>query len=354
VSRLEVDSLGREQYAQWSALLARSPAGSIYAEPAYLAALTHATGASFRILGVSRAGELLGGVALYETSSTLGGRRAGPRLLLYYHGPVLAPYAGGYPSEQTARDIEILDQLAMALEAQGYDEIVLKSPAALGDIRPFQARGWYSWPAYSYVVPLTDLDAQWHRVESNLRRLIKRCDERDGVRFSDDSDFDAFFRLHALTLGRRGTATYLPEGPFRVFFKSLHAAGMMRLFHARLPDGTAIASQLVLLGSHPVSHTVCAGMDPAYGRLGASAFLRWRAFQELARLGYRGNDLTDAALNQVTHFKAQLGGTLECALVVEAPRSMRARSGRAITVGATRARRLAGALVRRLVPRRGP
>ena len=177
-----------------------------------------------------------------------------------------------------------------------------------------------------------------------MRRLIKRCTETDGLNFTDDEDFDSFFRLHSLTLGRRGISTYLPELPFRRFVEQLRAAGIARLQHARLPSGAAIASQLVLLGKHAVSHTACAGMDPNYSRLGASAFLRWRGFEALAALGYEANDLTDAALNSVTHFKSQLGGNLETALVLTAPQSSRRRVAHVVerTLGLPRsvARRL--------------
>jgi hypothetical protein len=352
VSTVTVETLARPAYPEWSALVAESPHGCIYAQPEYLDALTRATGARYRIVGVRRAGALAGGVALYETESRLFGRRAGPRLLLYYHGPVLAPYRGSYPSERTARDVEVLTALAEHLRGLGYDELTLKSRGTLRDVRPFLGLGWTSYPSYTYVVPLADLGRQWERVEGNLRRLVKRCGERDGVVFADDGDFDAFFRLHALTLGRRGTGTYLPEAEFRTFFATLHAAGLARLYHARLATGTAIASQLVLLGSHRVSHTVCAGMDPEYSRLGATAFLRWKSFEQLAALGYLGNDLTDAALNSVTHFKSQLGGDLECALVLEAPRSPRAAAARALDRAAGRARGLAGGALRRL--RRAP
>jgi hypothetical protein len=349
VATLNAVTLAPRDYPEWSGLVARSPDGCIYAQPEYLEALCTATGGGFRIIGVRRGDELAGGVALYETDSGVLGRRAGPRLLLYYHSPVLAPYAGGYPSLHTARDLEVLGALADHVAGLGYDAIALKCRSTVRDVRPFLARGWSAHPSYTYVVPLTDLAAQWERVEQNLRRLIKRCTERDGLVLTDDRDFDAFFRLHALTLERRGTGTYLPEPAFRRFFETLHAAGLARLYHARLPDGAVIATQLVLLGSHPVSHTVCAGMDPEHARLGAPAFLRWKAFEELARLGYRANDLTDAALNSVTHFKSQLGGDLECALVVESPRSLRAVAGGALQSGVARARGLAGGALRRVL-----
>jgi hypothetical protein len=349
VATLSTTILEPRDYPQWSGLVSRSPDGGIYAQPDYLEALCTATGGRFRIVGVRRGDELAGGIALYETTSTLLGRQAGPRLLLYYHAPVLAPYAGNYPSLRTARELEVLGALADRLAGSGHDAVVLKCRSTLRDVRPFLARGFSAYPSYTYVVPLTDLPAQWDRVEQNLRRLIKRCGERDGLVMTDDRDFDAFFRLHTLTLGRRGAATYLPEPAFRRFFETLHAAGLARLYHARLPNGAAIATQFVLLGSHPVCHTVCAGMDPEHARLGASAFLRWKSFEELARLGYQANDLTDAALNPVTHFKAQLGGDLECALVVESPRSLRAAAGRALQSTITRARGLAGGAARRLL-----
>jgi hypothetical protein len=38
-------------------------------------------------------------------------------------------------------------------------------------------------------------------------------------------------------------------------------------------------------------------------------------------------DLTDAALNPVTHFKSQLGGDLEMTLLLDAPRSLAYRIG---------------------------
>ena len=81
-------------------------------------------------------------------------------------------------------------------------------------------------------------------------------------------------------------------------------------------DDKVVASQLMLVGPYPVSHTVCAGADEAYLKSGASAFLRWNAILSLHRDGYAANDLTDASLNPVTRFKSQLGGDLTPTLSV--------------------------------------
>jgi hypothetical protein len=157
--------------------------------------------------------------------------------------------------------------------------------------------------------------------------------------------------MHRQLHERKGAPLYLPEPAFERWFRRLQAAGLARLFHARLPDGRSIAAQITLLGSHPVTHTVSAAADAEFLNLGASAFLRWRAFERLAELGYRGNDLTDAALNPVTHFKSQLGGELQLALEVQRPDSARLRTGEAVERRVRRARQLAGRAARALLGR---
>ncbi len=203
-------------------------------------------------MAARRAGSLAGGIALYETRDALHGTLAGPRLLLYYHGAILAAYEGAYPSQHTSQQTwRPSAALASHLESLGYDRVILKSRSTVHDVRAYLARGWHAAPSYTYVVPLTDLRAQWQRVDGNLRRLIKRCTETDRLSFTDDDDFAAFFRLHSLTLGRRARCRpTCPRPHSAVSSRAAHAAGLARLQHARLPDGTAIASQLVLLGKN--------------------------------------------------------------------------------------------------------
>ncbi len=328
-------------------MLKNSPEGGVYSDPAYLAALCEATDARFRILGLFRGDLLEGGVALYERTSSLGCYVA-PRLLLYYCGPVLARPQSKYPSERTARQVDALSQLATHVGRMGYGSVIMKSPPSLSDVRPFLAQGWKSSPAYTYVVPLADLPAQWERVEQNLRRLVKRCTERDQLVFAADNDFASFIRLHEITLSRKGAASYLPRERFAAFFRRIEADGLAKIFHARLPDGTPIATQLVLMGPYSATYTVCAGGDPEYAKLGAQAFLRWRTFEYLGALGYTSNDLTDAALNSITHFKSQLGGDLGMSHVLQAPLSTRFALGAGTSAVVGRGAGIARKLVRRI------
>jgi len=299
--------LRETEYDPWRQLVATSDQGSTYALPEYLDALCEATGARFRIVGVFVDDQLVGGVPLYERRSRAG-EYVENRLLLYYNGIVLRLPPKKSPAEQTSQTLAALVTLENHLASRSYARLLLHNRSTLTDLRPFLTTGWRVKLSYTYVVPLRDLSAQWDRVDHNLQRLIRRC-ERASVTYREDTDFDTLFRLHLQTHERKGSPLYLPERAFKRYFERLHALGLARLGHACL-ERKPIASQLVLTGPHPVSHTVCAGADEKYLQMGASAFLRWHAFAALARDGFIANDLTDAALNPVTRFKSQFGGEL--------------------------------------------
>ena len=311
---LAVRDLSADSYPAFNRLVAASPQGSIYSTPEYLEILCTAAGGRFRIVGVLRGEELVGGIALYEVR-TLFGTSASNRLLLYYNSMVLREYDTHYPSQRTARRLEILSSLERFLARTGYARLRLHNHWSVTDLRPFIARGWRVSPSYTYIVPLNDLKDLWSRMDKNLHRLIDRCGEH-GVTVADDDDFDTLYRLHEQTHVRKASPRYLPRRAFHVYFERLKAQGLCRLYHVRLPDGRAVATQLVLLGNFSTSHTVCAGADPKFMNLGTTPFLRWKVFEQLSALGYQANDLTDAALNPVTKFKSQLGGDLKMNLVV--------------------------------------
>lgn len=315
--KYEAAVLPEEAYDEWDRLVAESPEGSPYSTAAYLDVLCRCAGGRFRVLGVRHGQELVGGVALYERDD-LAGTYVQPRLLLYYNGLVLRDYDTRYPSRRTSRHLGIMDELARALDERGYAAVELRCRSPRRDLRPFLRRGWSTEPSYSYVVPLEEVDALWDRVEQNLRRLVERAED-EGLSFTEDDDFDAYFRMHREVHERKGAPLYLPREAYARYVADLREAGIARLFHARLADGRSVAAQLVLAGDHPVTHTVSAAAEGDHQDTGANPFLRWKVFRALAGDGYRGNDLTDASLNSVTRFKSQLGGDLELNMVLRAP-----------------------------------
>ncbi len=337
-TELTTRMLAPEDYPRWVATVAASPDGSVYSLPDYLDALCTATGGRFRVLVAEHNdGHIVGGIALFECDSRYGSF-VSPRRLLYYNGLVLVPHESTCPGHVTAWRLQTLDAIERALAQLRYGRLRFKSRSTCTDLRTFQSRGWSVRPSYTYVVDIGDMPAAWARLDKNHRRLIGRCTEQ-GLQLTLDDDFDAFHHLHLQTHERKGAPLYLPRESFRQFVETLRARNLGRLYHARLPDGRVAATQLVLTGPHPVSHTVCAGAEAELLSLGATAFLRWRVLEDLAAAGYRANDLTDAELNSVTTFKAQLGGELSLCLEVSRPDQLGFRLGEMAASLPNRARR---------------
>lgn len=316
------------EFELWAKFVADSPDGSIYSTPEYLDALCEATGGHFKILAALQGDDIVGGVCLYEESS-LFGKYISPRLLLYYNGIVLRDYETKFPSQKTSRHLKIISDIEEKLQQEKYASIMLKCRSSFTDARIFQMAGWNVKVTYTYVVYCDDLDNAWDRIEQNIRRLIKRCIEQ-GIVITEDNDFDSLYRMHIQTHDRKGSPIYLPYEKFKRYFEKLKSHNLCRLYHARLPNGKSISSQLVLIGSHPVTHSVCASADEDYLSSGASAFLRWKVLEDLSKHGYRANDLTDAALNPVTRFKSQLGADLQLCLVLTKPEKYMFRLNRTL------------------------
>lgn len=307
--------LGPDEYPRWAELVASSPDGSAYSLPEYVDALCTATHAEFRVLVGEHDGRIVGGITLYERRSRAGVFIA-QRPLLYYNGIVLMPHDARHPSQRDEWCLHVMSALERALSQLPHARVKFKSRATLHDLRAFEPPAWSIIPTWTYQVDISDLAQAWDRIDKDQRRLIRRCSEL-GARLTEDDDFDSFYRLYATTHERKGAPLCLPRESFRRFVETLRKRGLGRIYHARMPDGSVLASQLVLTGPHPVTHVVCAGSDAATQKLGASPFLRWKVFEDLHAAGYRGNDLTDAAVNPVTRFKSQLGGELRLCLQVQ-------------------------------------
>ena len=122
---LSVRELADSELALWARLVAGSPDGSIYSTSEYLDVLCSVGGGSFRVVGVWQGEELCGGIALYVLPRWYG-PHAAPRLLLYYHSPVVRYYDSKYPSERTSRRVRILSALASYLAEQPLAGVTLK------------------------------------------------------------------------------------------------------------------------------------------------------------------------------------------------------------------------------------
>lgn len=312
--KLTVKYLEASEYERWDRFVDDSPHGGIHNQSYFLEALCRALGTHFRILAAFKHEELVGGAGLHYVRGRYGDMIQ-LRPLLYYNGFVIKAFESKYPSIMESRRAEVVNALLNEIEGGRYAFAEISNRSSLDDLRPFLQRGWQLFPRYTYVVPIGDLEKQWERVEQNLRRLISRC-EREGIMFEPSDDADGFYSMYEATYHRKGVQPYIRREAFLELHEDLKAHNACRIYFAVMPGGRRAAGEIVLMSGHPVTHTWMAGSDPEFLRTGASAFLRWKAFEDLQKRGYKFNDLTDAMNDKVAKFKSQFGGRLEASFVL--------------------------------------
>jgi len=294
------------EFSQWDKFVETSHSGSIYHLSSYLGVLANVTGGHFHIVAVRLEDKIVAGAALFERPLILG-CYSSSRLLLYYHGLVLGPATLRKNGKEVRTSA--LEPLEKYLCSFGYAFVSMYHRHPLCDLRVFSRAGWQLQLGYTYEVSLIDKIALWRRIDQNQRRLIRRA-ENSGYTLSEDDDFESFFRQHEEVHQRKAAPIYLNQGRFEKYFHLLREKGLCRLYHVRTESDESAASQLVLLSSHPVTHTVCAAAHERFLGEGVTPFLRWKVFETLSKEGYLGNDLTDAGLHSVARFKRDMGGEL--------------------------------------------
>jgi len=323
-SNFEVRLLQHHELDSWNRFAAKSPQGGPYADSNYISTLLRETGGKLTILGVYDGAELVAGCPVYSEQHR-SGRIVMNRLLLYYNGLLLAPRNNVGPGlAASSGELAALSSLKEALAKQQVDRLVLHCSPSLYDIRPFLDGSWQVSPTYTFVSDLSDSEKLFERIHKDQRRLIRRAEEA-GVSFIQSNDPSALFELHQLTSQKKSAPLYLPKVAFNRFFETLITLGLCKIFEARSSSGNLAASQAVILSTHSTTHTICAATLEAYTGLGAAPFLRWSVNKALADFGYKANDLTDAGLNSVSRFKAQLGSELQSSWILRRPDSLRMR-----------------------------
>lgn len=311
--------------AAWDSFIAAAYGGTVYHTASYHRVLAQVTDASAVLLAVTSGSEIVGGIPLLIQNSAAG-NFVNNRLLLHYNGLALAPRlaigadnASSYSSER----VGVTQALVSNVSSRGFGSTVLHQEGINFDLRPFHAAGWRSTPTYTYVMPLdpsagADISNRLKLADKNIRRLVRKAGE-SGVTVTSDLETTELYRLHTTTAGRKGAPVYLPFDRFDRFIRQLHELGICKVFQARLADGTIVAAEVVMVGPGKDSHAVCAAADSRHQSIGVNPFLRFEVFSQLQAQGAKYNDLTNASLDSVGRFKAELGAELQMNCAVSSP-----------------------------------
>jgi hypothetical protein len=246
------------------------------------------------VLGLERAGRLLGGLAgLVEESAD--GRRLRTIFLTAYHGLWVAD-RGLRPMARESLMDDVAGALIPHLNAR-WDRWAFSSAPELRDTRPFSDMGCTVDVQFTYRIDLADAETMLERFDTNARRRIRRA-EKDGVTVEVCAPTEEDLRTfedHMRSVGERQGVTDedFPAGLFVEIGRLVHGAGCGQLFVARSREGLPAASLLATWDTHRAYTFLGAGI-PELTKTGATRALTWTAFQWLHAREHREIDLLGA------------------------------------------------------------
>ena len=176
-----------------------------------------------------------------------------------------------------------------------------------------RAAGWR--PAETWIDPestrVVDLrqseDDLWGGLRSKWRQYVQKA-RRAGVVVVDGGpdDLEEFYGVFVETAERAGFP-YRTLGSYRRVFETFHATGRARLLFARLPDGTAGATiMLIRCGDRVVEPY--GGMTLAGADARANYLVKWEAIRSSQAAGAGSYDMWGLVNPGIAQFKAGFGG----------------------------------------------
>jgi len=287
----------------WSNLLERHPAASVFHSPGWLRALRQTYGYQSFVVTTSPTATLENGVVVCRVKSWTSRRL------------VSLPFSDYCdPLVDAAADLsEMLARMAQDARTGGWRSIECRPRSAAG--QPFDvARGACGLkPSGEYALHrldlrdrLADIFRRFH--SSSTQRAIRRA-EREGLTYeagTSDRLLTSFYRLLRQTRRRHG----LPPQPFAWFRNLVACLGDRVLVHVASREGQPIASVLTLSFKKTMSYKY-GGSDASLHRLGGMPFLFWRVIQDAHARGFTELDLGRSDLDQpgLIAFKDHLGAT---------------------------------------------
>jgi CelD/BcsL family acetyltransferase involved in cellulose biosynthesis len=285
----------------WSELLERHPAASVFHSPGWLRALRQTYGYESFVVTTSPTSTLQNGVVMCRVKNWTSRRL------------VSLPFSDHCdPLVDASDDLsEMVALLADEARTAGWRSIEWRPRAVAGEPFEAAARAFGLKPSGDYALHRLDLRAGPAEIfrgfhASSTQRAIRRA-ERERVAYEAGTSerlLASFYGLLRLTRRRHG----LPPQPL-VWFRNLVAClGDRVLVHVASRGGQPIAS-IVTLSFKKTMFYKYGGSDSSFHRLGGMPFLFWRMIQDAHARGFAELDLgrSDADQPGLITFKDHLG-----------------------------------------------
>ena len=174
------------------------------------------------------------------------------------------------------------------------------------------AAGWK--PSAGVQTPrtrLVDLERPeeeiWSDLRSKWRQYVNKA-RRAGVTVQDvgAAGLDDFYRIYVETAQRAGFI-HRAKSAYEAVFRAFDRAGRARLLTASLPDGTPVATLMLLTCGRRVIEPY-GGMTQAGADSRANYLLKWEAIRTSREQGFAVYDMWGLSHSGIEQFKAGFGG----------------------------------------------
>ena len=305
-------------HADYDALVAASPQGSIFATSWWLDAVA---GGRWRPNAVSEGAGIVAAWPTVVRRTRWGDVHEGAPLTPYL-GPLFLPR----DSELRRREEEVkrLEQLAEAFDSAAHIEAACNP--AFDYWTPLRWHGFAQTTRYTWRFPrVDDLDGILSSARENIRREIRKAEKR-GITV-DDGPLDAFQDVHLRTAAHQeipGAEQYLPA--LRRIDAAASERSARRILLARDADGQTHAGGYFVRDDRWVYYLAGAS-DPQLRTSGAASLLLWKGIAFAADEGL-GFDFEGSIIRGVERFFRAFAGVPTSYSVVRKTPSRALRLGR--------------------------
>jgi hypothetical protein len=142
---------------------------------------------------------------------------------------------------------------------------------------PFYWRGYQARTNFTYILhDCSDEEKLWSGLQSNIRREIRKAEERHNLVVRDDLALDAIIQLNRMTFKRQGKKVPYSDELFYRIDAACSERNCRNIFVAEDSDGNRHAGVYTVWDENSAYYLVGGG-DPNLRNSGATSLCMWRA-----------------------------------------------------------------------------
>lgn len=144
---------------------------------------------------------------------------------------------------------------------------------------PFYWQGFNQTTRYTYVIEdLSDIDKVWNGLQPNIRREIKKAQNRFGVEVVTDLDLDIFIDLNESTFKRQGQKMPYTRDIVRRIDNACNENNARKIFLGMDKRGK-IHAVVYIIWDENSAYYLMGGSDPELRNSGATSLCMWEAIK---------------------------------------------------------------------------